>query len=213
MYQKDWDKKLKKTNSRLALMSKTVSFVAVFLVSALLAWAGMGAVLAFISTGGLTDESRAMVIFNTVIALLGTMVIAVLFNYAQDAMRKIRWRAGERLGDRPRVDDHKADDYEMLQVSSFRTSDGKFIAMVNDWQFLVTRRLDRTKDGKHTLEFAFDELGPLSGETSRMAFGTSSSMDEGTEIAQDEVICMALSKIAHQYPALQSSPPAERYTD
>jgi len=212
MYQRDWDILQKKTKFWLSTMSNTVCGLVALIIVSLLVWAVAGVAQALGTPEGMTSAAIKDAMARPIIALIATIVMAALFDVMRKGMNRVRWRAAERLGDRPRNDDHKADDYDMLEVSSYYTPDNKFIATVNGWSFLVTRMVNQTKDGKHTMDFAFDEIGRLQPEKARMGFGSSATMDEGTEMQQDDIIRMALSKIAHQYPALQSPPAVERYS-
>lgn len=210
MYQRDWDIRRAKTQRWLKIMNNSVFTLTGVFVLSLAGWAGV----AMLHLANVPDDGRKEAFSEATervtIALLGTIVLSVLFDLARNGMNKVRWWASSRLGDRPRMDDHKADGYEMLEVSSYYTPAMKLIAGVNGWAFLVTRMVMQTKDGKYNMDFSFDEVGNLQKDQARMSFGSSATMDKDAQIQQDEIIRMALSKIAHQYPVLQK-PPVGRY--
>lgn len=213
MYQRDWDIQQKKTQDRLKTVSNTVYALIALATIALVVWAGIGLLHFSNAPEPLKEAAFKDAVTRVTIALIATVTLSTIFELAKNWMNKMAWEAAKNLGDRPRNDDHKADDYEMLEVSSYYTPDKKFIASVNGWSFLVTRLVNQTKDGKHTMDFAFDEIGRLQTGQERMGFGSSATMDTGAEIQQNDIICMALSKIAHQYPALQMPPAVGRYVE
>jgi hypothetical protein len=75
---------------------------------------------------------------------------------------------------------------------------------VNGWQFAVEHKVNQVAGGEHRMDFSFIEVTGVPG----MSFGSSVVMEEYHRETKYEVIKTALSKTAHLYPELKTSPPA-----
>lgn len=211
MYQRDWDEQKQKAKFWVNATSSAFCIIIMLVACGTVFWAASSAFPVINAAGEVEKEVRSAAISRLVIALVVLIVTVTLWDLSRSLEDKINWWVAKRLGDHPTADDHKEDDYELLEVSSYYAPGKALIASVNGWSFLVTKMANKKKHGTHTMDFGFEEIGTLKDKKSRLTFGSSAMMYDEDEVSQDELLCEILSKMAHKYPELKNPPDTGRY--